>query len=730
MAYKAKFLHFKTKQSYNTERNKTSEGSDERKIFDAYLSFIDEGPTICTWGKEYSGTDYASVVVDITDTDNFASVDLYNKISDAYDSKKNIFIIYNSTICPTSAIVKEGTKITALGEFTLTDGISGVIRYIIGIEIEADGSGQASVSQYGSGSNPPKIAGTANSGSSINYSREDHVHPAQTSVTGNAGTATKLQTARTISLTGDVTGSASFDGSQNASITATVGNDSHTHSNSTITSLDASKITSGTLNADRLPEIPLEKLPAGALERLVIVANQAARYQLTTSDVQEGDTVKQEDTGVMYFVVDTSNLANENGYKVYTAGAATSVYWSGVLDTPKTLAGYEIRDAYISGNKITLGSNSIDVVSEIPSATSSQIGAIRVGYSDSESSIAVKTTPSNDAYVNITKTAIEKALDYTPANSEEVGSVQNFEWTNGTAEGPTGKLTGTNTDVSFPAIPAASEEQSGIITTTTQTFQGDKTFSGNITVASVCNSYTLESYEVFSTQAHLSQIENNDGSTTPIYIGSGGEHSISYDGSEYTGNAATATKVKNKLTFTGAVTGEYDGSSALTINVPEGGSGGEVPIALPNPYPIKFTGAVTASYDGSNATTVNIPKTTMTYMSYIYSNTNVGDNTGNGITPNYVYYPSSWSSTSTSTFTIYVRANAFNANTPDAVVIVKGTRQVNLMSFTAVYGWLVKQSNILTTGSASNAYRVYAFSYLGGSGSSTRVAVNCSEYTE
>ena len=50
------------------------------------------------------------------------------------------------------------------------------------------------------------------------------------SVTGNADTASKLQTARSISLTGDVTGSISFDGSQNVSITATVGNDSHTHS--------------------------------------------------------------------------------------------------------------------------------------------------------------------------------------------------------------------------------------------------------------------------------------------------------------------------------------------------------------------------------------------------------------------------------------------------------------------------------------------------------------------
>lgn len=53
MAYKTKFLHFKTKASYEAERAKTTEGSENRKIFDAYISFIDEGPTICTWGKEY-----------------------------------------------------------------------------------------------------------------------------------------------------------------------------------------------------------------------------------------------------------------------------------------------------------------------------------------------------------------------------------------------------------------------------------------------------------------------------------------------------------------------------------------------------------------------------------------------------------------------------------------------------------------------------------------------------
>ncbi len=51
----------------------------------------------------------------------------------------------------------------------------------------------------------------------------------QSSVSGNAGTATKLETARTISLTGDVTGSVSFDGSANVSMTTTVKDDSHNH---------------------------------------------------------------------------------------------------------------------------------------------------------------------------------------------------------------------------------------------------------------------------------------------------------------------------------------------------------------------------------------------------------------------------------------------------------------------------------------------------------------------
>ena len=104
-------------------------------------------------------------------------------------------------------------------------------------------------------------------------------------------------------------------------------NSSHTHGSADITALDASKLT-GTIDIARLPQ--------GALERCVVVADDTARFKLTSSDVQLGDTVKVTATGKMYYVVDESKLTSEAGYEVYTAGTATSVPWSGVTGKPST----------------------------------------------------------------------------------------------------------------------------------------------------------------------------------------------------------------------------------------------------------------------------------------------------------------------------------------------------------------------------------------------------------
>lgn len=61
----------------------------------------------------------------------------------------------------------------------------------------------------------PKAAGTAAVGSATTVSRSDHVHPAQTTVSGNAGSATKLATARTIRTNLGSTSTASFNGTAN-----------------------------------------------------------------------------------------------------------------------------------------------------------------------------------------------------------------------------------------------------------------------------------------------------------------------------------------------------------------------------------------------------------------------------------------------------------------------------------------------------------------------------------
>ena len=128
-------------------------------------------------------------------------------------------------------------------------------------------------------------------------------------VTGNAATASSV-------AWGNVTGKPS-----------TYAPSAHNHDDSTITSLNASKLF-GTIDIARLPH--------GALERCVIVADDTARFALTTAKIQLGDTVKVNKTQKMYFVIDDSKLNSEAGYTVYTAGTATSVPWSGVTGKPSS----------------------------------------------------------------------------------------------------------------------------------------------------------------------------------------------------------------------------------------------------------------------------------------------------------------------------------------------------------------------------------------------------------
>lgn len=751
MAYKTKFLHFKTKASYEAERAKTTEGSEERKVFDAYISFIDEGPTICTWGKEYQcdanslsllpqevttekqdqvfknlgwnvhvisqsdinattspdaaektkrleatallvketsliyvrGNDDSSnhyffkinsssqlelIRISITtgiiystnsqfvDTGtirydrtqtlsdsnktlarenidaankndvlpltidlNSQTVEDYNTALEAFNSKKPL-TIFNSTD-PTSrftanVIEKEATTndINVCFSFTGINDADDFITFGYVGTIKPTGEKILNLVGIGPSIMDPKPLGQASPGTDPNYSRSDHVHPAQVDITGNAATATtatnlatkpilsrnenyiqvtvgnkisdnftvpyasKTSAAETlihgrkIFLNGDVTGSTteSFNGSKNVTI------------NTTISTINAEKLT-GTIDANRLPEIPIEKIPAAALERLFVVDSQSAAMSV---DVQEGDVVQIGSGGPMYFCVSESASTFATKFKEFTAGSATSVPWSGVTGKP-TFATVATSGSYNDlTNKPTIPSlsgyatqnwvTSQGYLTSIPAATSSTYGGIQIGYTTSGRNYAVQLS-NGKAYV------------YVP-------------WTD--------------------SLPTA-----------TSSVLGGVKIGSNITVSS-------------------------------------GTISLS------------KANVTSALGYT----------PANTMDIPE------IPIALPNPYALTINGT---SYTGSSAVSITTPKPLITTTSFTGTQLSTTINAGY-----------SYSNTLTRTVT---SLNGFSESNPDAVII-----STNKISFNASNA--IKMDGLGDL--AGGTYYIYYLSYM----ANGKVAVNGAVY--
>ena len=392
MAIKNKFIHFKTRAAFNANVPNPALTADEGNAFYNYTTFIKDTKEIYTHGTFYK-CDISAEEVEALVT------------SKGYITEDDIPVLS--------------------GGAAATSG-----QYVSGVTVSGHTVTVTKAALPSAATVAPKASGTAAVGTSTKYAREDHVHPSQT----NVATATKLATPRVIAIAGAVSGSATFDGSTNISISTTLAN------------IDASKITSGTLNADRLPEIPISKIPAAAMERLYVVESQSAAMSLT---IQEGDVVQIGSGGPMYFCVSESASTFATKFKEFTAGSATSVPWSGVTNAPTKLSQFTNDSGFttnkgtvtsvamsvptglsISGSPITASGTlalsytsgysipttakqtnwdtaygwgnhaSAGYLKTIPAATSSAYGGIQIGYTTSYRNYAVQLS-NGKAYVNV-----------------------------------------------------------------------------------------------------------------------------------------------------------------------------------------------------------------------------------------------------------------------------------------------------------------------------------------
>lgn len=486
-----------------------------------------------------------------------------------------------------------------------------------------------------------------------------------TSVSGNAGTATKLATPRVIAIAGAVSGSATFDGSSNVSI------------NSTLNGFDASKITSGTLNADRLPEIPISKIPAAAMERLYVVESQSAAMSLT---IQEGDVVQIGSGGPMYFCVSESASTFATKFKVFTAGAATSVPWSGVTNAPTKLSQFNNDAGYLTS---------------VPAQTWESITG----------KPTFATVATSGSYNDLTnKPTIPSAYTLPTASSTVLGGVKIGSGISISS----GVISATYTSVGAAAASHThtASQVTGLATVATSGSYNDLTNKPSIPSLS---GYAAQSWVI--SQGYLTSIpaatSSAYGGIQIGYTTSGRNYAVQLSNGKayvyvpWTDSLPTATssvlggvKIGSNITVSSGtisltsanVTSALGFTPAKTSDIPK------IPAALPNPYALTINGT---SYTGSSAVSISTSKP-LSVRTLTSSTVNAG----------YSYSCSTSKAIST--------LNGFSSTNPDSVIISSAK-----LTFTA--------SNVIKMNGLddlSGTWYIYCLSYMANS----KIAVNGAVY--
>jgi phage-related tail fiber protein len=357
---------------------------------------------------------------------------------------------------------------------------------------------------------------------------------------GNAATATKWATARSITLAGDVTGTVSIDGTANVSITATVVDDSHTHDTRYYTETEADA---------RFINV-VEGTTISSYRRVLEYENN-----LPTQTGIIKITMPNSWTGTMLMIDLDIYDYTSNGYsKVFLGGYnnATAAWGNTSAFISGTLPSNRIRFAH-DGTKCCILIGDVGTVWQYPKLLISKVHASYSSESLWGTGWSVSLITSETGIVGIVEPTVNSGLVATTANKLSIARAISL----------TGDATGSaNFDGS-----AASAIAVTLATVATSGTYKSVTINAKGLVTSGTNPTTLAGYGI-TDSVNTSDVVTVATASKILKLDANAKLPASITGNA-DGNAATATKLATvrTISLTGDVTGSttYDGSGNSTM---------------------------------------------------------------------------------------------------------------------------------------------------------------------